>query len=129
MATRYGTAQAAFRGSTIGDRERTVRNRLLKRTVGLLLLVVGFSIVHVWSRMEVLGLRYQLTQVQQRIEALSKAINQAETVVASKQSVERLTRIARKKLGMAPPQSQQVVQVQVRGHRAVPRRAKGVAHP
>lgn len=95
----------------IGARERAVRNRLMQRLLALLLLATVLSIVQVWSRMQVLNVRYALTAVQQRIAELQKTVTQRESDVASLQSVERLTAVARDTLGMMPPQPGQVVVV------------------
>ncbi len=98
----------------IGARERALRNRMLKQVIGLMLLATVLSIVHVWSRMQVLNARYAITAVQQRIERLSKTVTRVESMVAALQSADRLTRVAREELGLSAPASGQVVVVKER---------------
>ncbi len=95
--------------ATMGTRERAMRSRLLKRVIGLMLLATVLSIVHVWSRVQVLNVRYAITDVQQRVERLSKTVAHVESLVESLQSAERLTRVAREELGLSTPTAGQVV--------------------
>lgn len=109
--------------TTMGSRERALRNHWLKRIIGLMLLATVLSIGHVWSRMQVLNTRYAITAVQQRIERLSKTAMRVESMVSALQSAERLTRLARDELKMTAPAAGQVVVVRA------PERVVGVIAP
>lgn len=109
--------------TTMGSRERALRNHWLKRIIGLMLLATVLSIGHVWSRMQVLNARYAITAVQQRIERLSKMVMRVESMVSALQSAERLTRLARDELKMTAPAAGQVVVVRA------PERAVEVVTP
>lgn len=106
--------------TAIGARERALRNHWLRRVIGLMLLATCLSVVHVWSRMAVLNTRYAITEVQQRIERLSKMVIRVESMVAALQSAERLTRVAREELGLMAPASGQVVVVRSPGPTELP---------
>jgi cell division protein FtsL len=104
-------SQSVLRTESIGSREKAVRNRMVQNVVGLLLLATVLSIVHVWSRVQVLDMRYALTKIQNRVTKISKKIHGIGSDVASLQSAERLQRIAKEKLHMAVPSAGQVVVV------------------
>lgn len=113
MTMRVPTERAThFRGASIGERERTLRQQWVRRVVGLLLLGTVLSMVHVWSRVQVLDLRYALSQYQQRTDVLRKEIRQVESQVAALTSVDRLMTIAQDQLGMRSPLASEVVYVQ-----------------
>ncbi|MBI4238853.1 MAG: hypothetical protein HY696_10650 [Deltaproteobacteria bacterium] len=110
MSARISSVTPAVR--IVGDRERAARRRVMRHVVGLLGLATVFGIVHVWSRMQVLNARYELTGVEQRLQQLEKSIAQEEGEVAAAKSMERLMRVAHDQLGLAPPTLGQVVYVQ-----------------
>lgn len=116
MTMRVPTERAThFRGASIGERERAMRREWIRRIVGLLLLGTILSMVHVWSRVQVLDLRYELSQYQQRTDVLRKEIRQVESQVAALTSVDRLMTIAQEQLGMRSPLASEVVYIQPGG--------------
>jgi|GEM_PF-5766567 len=110
-----GVVSRGVRGESIGRREQAMKNRWLRRVLSLLLLATVLSITQVWSRMEVLKMRYRLTDMQRRTEELGKSIDRSATVNASMKSVERLTKIARDELGMVAPVAGQIIVVRAHG--------------
>lgn len=102
----------------VGGRAKALRNRMIRRAVGLLLLAMVLSIVHVWSRMKVLELRYAMTSLQKQTTELQQRINRTELVVAALKAPERLERVAKEELGMQLPAVGQVVFVQESSHGA-----------
>jgi cell division protein FtsL len=98
-------------GTAIGARERAVHNRWVKQLVALLLLGTGLSIVHVWSRVQVLRIRYNITTVQNRVTQLAKDVRQMETQISALQSAERLTAFANESLNLQLPRPEQVMVV------------------
>ncbi len=110
-----GGVSRGVRGESIGRREQAMKNRWLRRVLSLLLLATVLSITQVWSRMEVLKMRYRLTDMQRRTEELGKSIDRSATVNASMKSVERLTKIARDELGMVAPVAGQIIVVRAHG--------------
>lgn len=110
MTARLSSVTPAVR--VVGDRERAVRQRVMRQVVLLLGLAMLLGIIHVWSRMQVLNRRYALTGIEQRLQQLEKSIAQEEGEVAASKSMERLMRVATEQLGLAPPTAGQVVYVQ-----------------
>lgn len=104
----------------VGERERVVRRRVMKQVVGVLILTMFFGIVHVWSRITVLNLRYSLTKVEQRVANLRGRIEHVEGEVAARKSIERLMRVAAEQLGLQPPASGQVIMVRSTNAGATP---------
>lgn len=120
VTTRASTPQRKFHGDSIGAREKAVRSKVALRIISILVLAGVLSIIQIWSRTEILNLRYKITEVQRRADTLIKEIQRAETVVTAMQSADRLIRIGTEKLGMSPPASGQVVFV---------RKGEGVVQP
>lgn len=96
----------------VGGRARGLRNRMLRRVLGLLALVVGLGMIHVWSRMQVLTLRYRLTGAQARVEQLRQQVNRLELQAAAQLAPDRLEQVAKTVLGLQLPLPGQVVIVQ-----------------
>lgn len=112
------TTQALATGSPIGraltqqgvgGRAQALRNRMIRRVVALVVLALSLSIVQVWSRMQVLQMRYAMTGMQKRVEDLQQQINRMELAVTALKAPDRLERVAREQLGLQVPTPGQVI--------------------
>lgn len=106
------TAGRLLQQQGVGQRARTLRNRMIRRAIGLVALALGLSLVHVWTRITVLELRYAMTDIARRVEGLKKEIGRAELAVTALKAPERLEAIAKDQLGLQPPGPGQVIFVQ-----------------
>lgn len=93
----------------VGGRAQALRNRMIRRVVALVVLALSLSIVQVWSRMQVLQMRYAMTGMQKRVEDLRQQINRMELAVTALKAPDRLERVAREQLGLQVPTAGQVI--------------------
>lgn len=96
----------------IGGRSKVLRNKTILRVVGLCMLLCVFALTFVWSRMQVLQLRYALTGAQKNVEDIQQQVNRMELAVAALKAPERLERVGKEELGLKLPDPGQIVFVQ-----------------
>lgn len=96
----------------VGGRSKILRNKMIVRVVGLCMLLCVFALAFVWSRMQVLQLRYELTGAQKNVEDVQQQINRMELAVAALKAPERLEKIGKEELGLKLPDPGQIVFVQ-----------------
>lgn len=75
----------------------------LARMAGFLLLVTAIGVFHVWSRTRVVAVGYALGELQREHVALTTEHDRLRIEVETLRSPAALERIARTRLGMAPP--------------------------
>lgn len=102
----------AMRGEGVGSRDRAVKRRRMWRWIVAVLSLSLVSLLHVWSRVAVIHVRYDLAAAESRQKELRKQVAQLEGRIGSLLAVDRLIAIAGTQLHMAPPQPQQIVMVQ-----------------
>lgn len=100
--------------ASVGRRDRAMHSQSVRSAVGLLLFATLLGVVYVWTRVQVIDLRYELRGVQLRVAKLQKRIAQSESEVATLHAVERLTKIATEELHLVKPSAGQHVVVQGR---------------
>lgn len=115
IVVRQKAPMRPMRGAGIGERERALKRRRMRQWLTVVAIVSVLGLLHVWSRVAVLGVRYQLSAVDQRHAELRKQIAQYDGKIGGLKSVDRLVNIATTQLHMAPPQPQQIVMVQMSG--------------
>lgn len=78
-------------------------NARLARTTTLLLLLTAIGVFHVWSRTRVVAVGYALGELQREHVALTAEHDRLRIEVETLRSPAVLERVARTRLGMAPP--------------------------
>ena len=78
--------------------------------IGILCMVFVIALLtfYIWHQAESIRLGYQTRELEEDISNLKKEIEQLEAEKASLLSLERVEKIARKKLKMKPPEEQQI---------------------
>lgn len=76
--------------------------------IGILLAV---SLFFVWSRVQVTGLEYEISQLESSLRAQSQETSNLRLEAASLSNPERIERVARKELGLRLPSAEQVITV------------------
>ena len=94
------------------DRRRFVqamRRWLVRRTLALMLVLLGLCIVQVWLRLQVVDVGYQLSAARQMQQRLEQQRRELEVELAMLRDRTHLGELATKRLGMRDPEKGQVV--------------------
>jgi cell division protein FtsL len=83
----------------------------MKTLVGLAMM--GLLLLYVWERVEVVRVGYLIERLKVQKTALQRERDELEVKVSALTSPERIARVAKDQLGMAPPQPGQVVVVRL----------------
>ena len=91
-----------------------IRKKITKKEIliGIVstLVIITLLTFYIWHQAETIRLGYKTQELEEDISNLKKEIEQLEAEKSSLLSLERVERIARKKLKMKPPEEQQVLQ-------------------
>jgi cell division protein FtsL len=79
------------------------------------LAMVGFLLLFVWERVEIVRVGYHIERLKTQKTALQRERDELEVKVSALTSPERIARVAKEQLGMTPPQPGQVVLVYLEG--------------
>jgi cell division protein FtsL len=100
------TAPKSARGERIGRKQRRRHNL----GVALLALVlVGVALGHVWLRLQVVQMGYVLSTTSKLQSQLEQEQRELKVELATLMSPDRLEAMARKRLGLVPPEKGQVI--------------------
>jgi cell division protein FtsL len=89
----------------------TLRRPNLFPVLGFIALLLAVSLFFVWSRVQVTGLEYEISRVEEELRNARKETLQLRLEAASLSSPERIERVARRELGLRLPVSEQVITV------------------
>ncbi|NOR14392.1 MAG: cell division protein FtsL [Candidatus Aminicenantes bacterium] len=91
-----------------------IRKKITKKEILIgivsILVIITLLTFYIWHQAETIRLGYKTQELEEDISNLKKEIEQLEAEKASLLSLERVERIARKKLKMKPPEEQQILQ-------------------
>ncbi len=91
-----------------------IRKKITKKEIliGIVstLFIIALLTFYIWHQSETIRLGYKTGELEEDISNLKKEIEQLEAEKASLLSLERVEKIARKKLKMRPPEEQQIFQ-------------------
>ena len=92
------------------DRAARKRRRRQSLVVALLAVcLVGVALVHVWLRLQVVQTGYSLSTTSKLQSHLEQESRELKVELATLTSPDRLEAIARKRLGLTPPEKGQVI--------------------
>lgn len=89
--------------------ERSSRRRHYLTLAILALVLTGATLVHVWLRLQVVQVGYVLSTTSKLQSRLEQENRELKVELATLISPERLETLARKRLGMVPPEKGQVI--------------------
>ena len=95
----------------LAARTRMVRNKRVGRAILLFVMMMTMGLFYVWSRIQVIEVTHEISQLERGLGQLLEELKVMNITISELKSSERLERIARTKLDMAPPRSHQVVVV------------------
>jgi cell division protein FtsL len=96
------------------DRRRIIqamRRWLVRRTILLGLVLVGFCMAQVWVRLQVTDVGYQLSAARQMQQRLEQQRRELEVELAMLRDRSHLGELAQKRLGLREPDKGQVVEL------------------
>src|SRR5210317_1802291 len=86
-----------------------LRRPNLVPVLGFIAMLLAVSLFFVWSRVQVTGLEYEISQLESSLRAQSQETSNLRLEAASLSSPERIERVARKELGLRLPSAEQVI--------------------
>ena len=90
-------------------RDSAGRRRYLLALALASLLLIGVALLHVWLRLQVVRMGYVLATTSKLYSRLEQEHRELRVEIATLTAPERLERLARKRLGLIPPEKGQVV--------------------
>ncbi|HWX77083.1 MAG TPA: cell division protein FtsL [Candidatus Acidoferrales bacterium] len=107
------TVQVRKAGALKGGRpdrlERKQRRRQNLAVALLALCLMGVALLHVWLRLQVVHMGYALSTTSKLQNQLEQESRELKVELATLTSPDRLEAMARKRLGLAPPEKGQVI--------------------
>ena len=107
------TVQVRKASSPKGGRsDRAARQQRRRQNLSLALLalcLVGVALLHVWLRLQVVHMGYVLSTTSKLQNQLEQESRELTVELATLTSPDRLEAMARKRLGLAPPEKGQVI--------------------
>ena len=92
--------------------DRTRRRQRRRQVLGVVLLalcLVGVALLHVWLRLQVVQIGYALSTTNKLQNQLEQENRELKVELATLTSPDRLEAMARKRLGLTPPEKGQVI--------------------
>ena len=80
--------------------------------LGFIALLLAVSLFFVWSRVQVTGLEYEISQLESSLRGVRQETSNLRLEAASLSNPERIERVARKELGLRLPSAEQVITVE-----------------
>jgi len=111
MAT-AATAQVRGVSAAKASADRVARRQRRRQNLGIALLglgLVGVALLHVWLRLQVVQMGYVLSTTSKLQNELEQESRELKVELASLTSPDRLEAMARKRLGLVPPEKGQVI--------------------
>jgi cell division protein FtsL len=109
------TATASGRQTANGKRERSPRvdraggRRRFVVVAFLALALIGVVLVHVWLRLQVVHMGYVLSSASKLQSRLEQENRELKIELATMTSPDRLEALARRRLGLKPPEKGQII--------------------
>ncbi|MBI4211694.1 MAG: cell division protein FtsL [Deltaproteobacteria bacterium] len=89
-----------------------IRNRHIRKVVGLLLMMAVMALGFVWTRVCVIQFGYEVTKLHKGVQQLIREREKMVAEVANLKSPARLERIAQEHLGMRKPTGTEIIFVE-----------------
>lgn len=102
-------------GQGVSSKAAKERNRLIKKVVLVLLVITLSALFCVWSRVRVVQLGYEISNLQNESKELTTRMNHLKLEIERLKSPTRLEKVATKMLGMHAPASEEMVFVKKEG--------------
>lgn len=104
-----GTYRPRLQGQGIAKKQALVRARIVRRGVALAAVVIALALIFVWTRVRVIQLGYEASQINRQIADLSRQKNQLAAEVAKLKSPARLESVAKEHFYMRLPAADEII--------------------
>jgi len=104
-----GTYRPRLRGQGIAKKQARVRARVVRRGVALAVIAIALALIFVWTRVRVIQLGYEVSQINRQITDLLSQKNQLDAEVAKLKSPERLEAVAKEHFHMRLPAADEII--------------------
>ena len=108
-AVNRGTYRPRLQGQGVAKKQARVRARVVRRGVALAAIAIALALVFVWTRVRVIQLGYEVSQINRQITELLRQKNQLDAEVAKLKSPERLEAVAKEHFHMRLPAAGEIV--------------------
>lgn len=103
-------------GQGVSTRQVAQHHRIVGRVMLFVLAVLVCGLFYVWSRVQVVQLRYSMSEVQKQVSETREEIQRLETEITRLKSPQRLEVFARDGLHMVLPSGQNIAIVKEEGN-------------
>ena len=100
-----------IRGQDIGSKSQLIRNKLIKKIVILAIVLIASALFCVWSRVQIVQLGYEVSNLERQNTELTKQENHLRLEVERLKSPGRLQKVAGSILRMRAPKDKDIVLV------------------
>ncbi len=104
-----GTLRPRVRAQAVGKKSVRVRARLVRKGVAIFSVAIALALIFVWTRVRVVQIGYEVSQLNRKVSELSRQKNQIEVEVAKLKSPDRLEKIAVERFAMRLPAASEIV--------------------
>lgn len=110
-----GMCKSRLREQAVGKKSARLRARTVRKGVVLAAVGIALSLLFVWTRVRVIQLGYEVSQINRQVSELLVQKNIVEDEVAKLKSPERLELMAKKYFQMRLPQGHEIVFLKTEG--------------
>jgi len=94
---------------TVSRKSAMAHARSVRRGVALVVVAIALALSFVWTRVRVIQLGYEVTQMNKQVRDMGRRSNELEVEIAKLKSPDRLERLAREYFHMRLPQGDEIV--------------------
>lgn len=105
----YSTFSQVVSRQEPASRSVAVRRKIVRKGIVFIIAIGMTGMMYVWSRIQVITIKHSISQLEHQLEKLQEEIKLSEIDIAPLKASERLEKIARESLHMAPPSQHQIV--------------------
>ncbi len=105
----WGARPGVVKAQGVGSRQVALHQRVVGRVMLFVCAVLICGLFYVWSRVQVVQLRYSMSEAQKQVTKGREEIQRLETEITRLKSPQRLEVFARDGLNMVLPTSQNIV--------------------
>jgi len=110
-----GVMRTQLNAQAMGTKSVRVRARLVRRGVVAAAMVIACALAFVWTRVRVVQVGYEVSELNQQVTELKRQKDQLEVDVARLKSPDRLEKVAVAHFGMRPPGAGEIVFIEGAG--------------
>lgn len=103
------SSRARLMGQAMARKSARIHARVVRKGVAFVAIAIALSLTFVWTRVRVVQLGYEVSQLNQQVGNLLKQKDQLEAEVARLKSLDRLERLAKEHFYMRLPTGNEII--------------------